>query len=123
MWCGELLFCIVSAVPKLTGPSPADRFVDRDLMMRFLGWGVGHLNQADFPHEANALLASEKDRQLHVPINTSGEPGTSHGHGVVSEGELEELEDEFDIEDELEEDLDGGDELDDGVEPEMVFEY
>ena len=92
--------------------------------MRFLGWGVGHLNQAEFPHEANALLASEKDRQLHVAIDTSGQPGTSHGHGV-SEGtsELEELEDEFDIEDELEEDLDGGDELDDGVDPEVVFEY
>ncbi|KAI0733649.1 hypothetical protein C8Q72DRAFT_881207 [Fomitopsis betulina] len=40
------------------------RFVDRDMMMRFLGWGIGHLNQADFPHEAEALIASDQDHQL-----------------------------------------------------------
>ncbi|KAI5890309.1 uncharacterized protein SCHCODRAFT_02702895 [Schizophyllum commune H4-8] len=27
------------------------RFVDRDMMMRYLGLGVGHLNTPDFPHE------------------------------------------------------------------------
>jgi hypothetical protein len=40
------------------------RFVDRDMMMRFLGWGIGHCNSQDFPHEANALLASNEDREL-----------------------------------------------------------
>ena len=33
-------------------------------MMRFLGWGIGHRNPHDFPHEANALLASREDREL-----------------------------------------------------------
>ena len=32
--------------------------------MRFLGWGIGHLNPADFPHEADALVASDEDRLL-----------------------------------------------------------
>jgi hypothetical protein len=34
------------------------------MMMRFLGWGIGHRNPQDFPHEANALLASREDREL-----------------------------------------------------------
>ncbi|KAI0729592.1 hypothetical protein C8Q72DRAFT_951809 [Fomitopsis betulina] len=57
-WLGlgleELPTCTVST----------SRFVDRDMMMRFLGWGIGHLNQADFPHEAEALIASDQDHQL-----------------------------------------------------------
>lgn len=42
------------------------RFVDRDMMMRFLGWGIGHLNSPDFPHEANGLIASDEDKVLHT---------------------------------------------------------
>lgn len=34
------------------------------MMMRFLGWGIGHRNPHDFPHEADALLASREDREL-----------------------------------------------------------
>ena len=30
-------------------------FVDRDMMMRYLGLGVGHLNPRDFPHEVHQL--------------------------------------------------------------------
>jgi len=40
------------------------RFVDRDMMMRYLGWGIGHRNPPDFTHEANALIASSSDREL-----------------------------------------------------------
>ena len=40
------------------------RFVDRDMMMRYLGWGIGHRNPPDFTHEANALIASRLDREL-----------------------------------------------------------
>ncbi|KAI4293738.1 hypothetical protein K525DRAFT_214235 [Schizophyllum commune Loenen D] len=32
-----------------------NRFVDRDMMMRYLGVGIGHLNPPDFPHEVNQL--------------------------------------------------------------------
>ncbi|TRM55172.1 hypothetical protein BD626DRAFT_607153, partial [Schizophyllum amplum] len=38
------------------------RFVDRDMMMRYLGLGVGHLNAADFPHEVHQLC-SMKDSE------------------------------------------------------------
>ena len=34
------------------------------MMMRFLSWGIGHLNPPDFPHEANKLLASDEDKLL-----------------------------------------------------------
>jgi hypothetical protein len=40
---------------------PPDRFVDRDMMMRYLGLGVGHLNAANFPHEIRAL------DMVHIP--------------------------------------------------------
>ena len=32
--------------------------------MRYLGWGVGHCNCADFPHEAGQLSVSAHDREL-----------------------------------------------------------
>jgi hypothetical protein len=34
------------------------------MMMRYLGWGIGHCNPPDFAHEANALIASISDREL-----------------------------------------------------------
>jgi hypothetical protein len=40
------------------------RFVDRDMMMRYLGWGIGHRNPPNFTHEANTLIASSLDREL-----------------------------------------------------------
>jgi hypothetical protein len=40
------------------------RFVDRDMMMRYLGWGIGHRNPPGFAHEADALIASSSDREL-----------------------------------------------------------
>lgn len=33
------------------------RFVDRDMMMRYLGLGVGHRHPAEFPHEDDELRA------------------------------------------------------------------
>jgi hypothetical protein len=40
------------------------RFVDRDMMMWYLGWGISHRNPPDFSHEANALVVSSIDREL-----------------------------------------------------------
>ena len=40
------------------------RFVDRDMMMQYLGWGIGHHNPPDFAHEANLLITSSSDREL-----------------------------------------------------------
>ena len=34
------------------------------MMMRYLGWGIGHRNPPDFAHEANSLIASSSDREL-----------------------------------------------------------
>ncbi len=34
------------------------------MMMRYLGWGIGHHNPPDFAHEADALIASSSDREL-----------------------------------------------------------
>jgi hypothetical protein len=34
------------------------------MMMRYLGWGIGHRNPPNFAHEANALIASSHDREL-----------------------------------------------------------
>ena len=32
-------------------------FVDRDMVMRYLGLGIGHLNSADFPGDSGLLRA------------------------------------------------------------------
>jgi hypothetical protein len=78
-----------------------DSFVDRDMMMRYLGLGVGHLNPADFPHEIHAL------DNVHIPdIPTEGveadddaeeEPDESESEDEESgpEGEGDELECEY----------------------------
>ena len=54
------------------------------MMMRFLGWGVGHLNPADFPHEADALIATPRDRQLPAAViaapSESGSALTTTAH-------------------------------------------
>ena len=54
------------------------RFVDRDMMMRYLGWGIGHRNPPDFAHEANALIASSHERELEhfeIPADTKSPSG------------------------------------------------
>ena len=33
-------------------------------MQRYLGWGIGHRNRADFPHEALDLVITDADRDL-----------------------------------------------------------
>ncbi|TFY53731.1 hypothetical protein EVG20_g9986 [Dentipellis fragilis] len=90
------------------------RFVDRDMMMRYLGWGVGHLNSPDFPHEAYDLLASESDRQCDfdldvqqqgdltatLPVLEGCETGDAEGKEQMAEMEI------ADAELELEEDID-----------------
>jgi len=57
------------------------RFVDRDMMMRFLGWGIGHLNPPDFPHEANKLLVSDGDKVLFQDGNLTA-PAMGHSEGL-----------------------------------------
>ena len=32
--------------------------------MRYLGWGIGHHNPPDFPHEADEIIASSCDGEL-----------------------------------------------------------
>lgn len=52
--------------------------------MRFLGWGIGHLNLPDFPHEANELIALDEDKVLG---NVTGlEKGHTDGLDVGLEG-------------------------------------
>ena len=72
------------------------RFVDRDMMMRFLGWGIGHLNSPDFPHEANELIASDEDKALDmtrvekVPeagLEGTGEEGSDDDSSSINSGD------------------------------------
>ncbi|KAJ7116991.1 hypothetical protein C8R44DRAFT_627458, partial [Mycena epipterygia] len=43
------------------------RFVDRDMMMRYLGIGVGHLQPADFPSEVDAINLWLEELEIAVP--------------------------------------------------------
>ena len=49
--------------------------------MRFLGWGIGHLNPPDFPHEADKLLASDEDKVLFQDNNVTA-PAMGHSEGL-----------------------------------------
>lgn len=51
------------------------------MLMRYLGLGVGHLNPADFPHEANIILPEADHRGVDaisgevIPDDTTRESG------------------------------------------------
>ncbi|KAI0027619.1 hypothetical protein K488DRAFT_60899 [Vararia minispora EC-137] len=40
------------------------RFVNRDMMQHYLGWGIGHLNPPNFPHEAHDIVSTDDDCTL-----------------------------------------------------------
>ena len=81
------------------------RFVDRDMMMRFLGWGIGHLNSPDFLHEANELIASNEDKELGnepglgngVEAGLEGEEGSGDDNSSVDGDQDAEVEDEYEL--------------------------
>ena len=54
-------------------------------MQRYLGWGIGHRNRADFPHDAHDLVVTDADCetqiQSHDESSSSG-PAASHRSGV-----------------------------------------
>ncbi|KIJ57965.1 hypothetical protein HYDPIDRAFT_34453 [Hydnomerulius pinastri MD-312] len=52
-------------------------YVMRDMMMRFLGLGVGHMNPPEFPTEEQDLLVIQEDTHLHLPphLESSHDPG------------------------------------------------
>ena len=68
------------------------RFVDRDMMMRYLGWGIGHRNPPDFSHEANALIASSHDRELEQYDDVE----TPQIDPIVAQDKAQDSEDEMD---------------------------
>ncbi|KAH7924391.1 hypothetical protein BV22DRAFT_1195981 [Leucogyrophana mollusca] len=85
------------------------RFVDRDMMMRYLGLGVGHINEATFPTEKDQLQAIQEEN--HIPT-----PATH----VDSEERDGEENFEPDRDDEWLVDIDEEAEISDG---EMAYEY
>ena len=62
------------------------RFVDRDMMMRYLGWGIGHRNPPNFAHEANSLIASSSDRELEQHGTPSDKTQPAEAEDDESEG-------------------------------------
>jgi hypothetical protein len=90
------------------------------MMMRYLGWGIGHRNPPEFSHEADSLIASTSDRELaqfgdpegecRAEINKEAEPDAADREGnskldVNSDGE------------------DGDSDIDAAPLGEIVFEY
>ncbi|KAI0030620.1 hypothetical protein K488DRAFT_53810 [Vararia minispora EC-137] len=78
------------------------RFVDRDMMMRYLGWGIGHRNPPDFPHEADDLPRTTMYDKFLTPArehieNSEMADGEGNWDGI---GELDEDEETNSLEDE-----------------------
>jgi hypothetical protein len=90
----------------------SSRFVDRDMMMRHLGIGVGHLQPPDFPTEVDtdfqALIvqfripddAVPPDNLVSLP-DTAGDPGTTQAQPIHAE-DIESEDEEGDVDGELE---------------------
>ncbi|KAI0027909.1 hypothetical protein K488DRAFT_90312 [Vararia minispora EC-137] len=66
------------------------RFVDRDMMQRYLGWGIGHRNPPDFPHEAHDLVSSDADRVLEHDHGHRADDGEASHPGWASRGQMPE---------------------------------
>ncbi|KAI0029051.1 hypothetical protein K488DRAFT_57250 [Vararia minispora EC-137] len=66
------------------------RFVDRDMMQRYLGWGIGHRNPPDFPHEAHDLVSSDADRVLEHGHGHGANDGEASRLGRASQGQMPE---------------------------------
>ena len=75
------------------------------MMMRFLGWGIRHLNSPDFLHEANELIASNEDKELGnepglgngVEVGLEGEEGSGDDNSSVDGDQDAEVEDEYEL--------------------------
>ncbi|KAJ7875085.1 hypothetical protein B0H13DRAFT_2348286 [Mycena leptocephala] len=89
------------------------RFVDRDMMMRYLGIGVGHMQPADFPSEVGAdlHLLMEQYSEYDIPVGDqqSAAPETGEVNDPSAEDQPLRAED-------VESDEEGGDEERDGGE-------
>ncbi|KAJ7881644.1 hypothetical protein B0H13DRAFT_2540449 [Mycena leptocephala] len=107
---------------SLLGPSAARDFTDgdwlnyyvmRDMMMRYLGIGVGHMQPADFPSEVGAdlHLLMEQYSEYDIPVSDqqSAAPETGEVNGPSAEDQPLRAED-------IESDEEGGDEERDGGE-------
>lgn len=93
-------------------------------MMRFLGWGIGHRNPHDFPHEANALLASREDRELVQYEDTTLMDGSqaNSGEGVDNGGvNHDDMDVDFESGDDNHGDVDADSES--GDQPLDVYQY
>lgn len=72
------------------------------MAMRYLGWGIGHLNPPDFPHEAFAIKVTDADRASARASNDQGQ----HATAERSAGSSSQTADDEDEDDEEEEDPD-----------------
>lgn len=73
------------------------RFVDRDTMMRYLGWGIGHRNPPEFSHEADSVMASTSDRELAQFGDPAGERRTEINKEVESDAASGEGDSDLDV--------------------------
>ena len=72
------------------------RFVDRDMVMCYLGLGVGHLNSADFPGDSGLIRPD-----VLVEYDTMPWTLTDHGSPMVANPDPSVIDSESDIEDRL----------------------
>jgi hypothetical protein len=72
----------------------AVRFVDRDMIMRYFGGGVGHLKNTP-PQQAHRLDADSEEMEVEDEEgNTGGNTGVDPQDIIMSNGELEVGEDD-----------------------------
>lgn len=93
------------------------RFVDWDMMMQYLGLGVGHMNSASFPGEADAIRVSPElnyipPSQWENTDQEACQPSPSNVEVELGDPELEDADDAEEMPDEEAED-DWAEEMDD----------
>lgn len=75
------------------------RFADRDMMMRYLGIGVGHLQRADFPHEVDSINPVPEDTYVEPSAVTAAAPPQLPAAAEDEEADLPNLAHEIDSSD------------------------
>jgi hypothetical protein len=87
------------------------RFVDRDMMMRYLGLSIGHLNPINFPGDYNSLRPDVLIENNMTPWESSA-TGTESDRTSILTGESEEESAE-----------DDNSEDGDGIDRDFVYNY
>jgi hypothetical protein len=100
----------IARLTDLNADDSCSSFVDHDMMMRYVGTGVGHRQPADFPREDGQLKGSlTGDSYVETPTQEDGESEVIRSAPAnLVEGGSDEDEEDYDLGHDIDRDNDDG---------------